>query len=111
VSRNPDSVASQELVARGVEVVKANFDDPASLGPAVEGAHAVFAVTDFWGPVRNPANESKVKPRQTVDEWGHHNEMQQAKNIVDAVAKVTSLKRFIWSGLSSMKKWSKGNCT
>jgi uncharacterized protein YbjT (DUF2867 family) len=75
VSRNPDSVASQKLVARGVEVVKANLDNPASLGPAVEGADAVFAVTDFWAPVRNPANESKVKPRQTVDEWDHHNEM------------------------------------
>lgn len=62
VTRNPDSAASQKLAARGVEIVKADLDDPGSLDPAVEGANAVFAVTDFESPVRNPANQSKAKP-------------------------------------------------
>jgi NmrA-like family len=100
----PTASPLKSFFARGLEVVKANVDDPASLGPAVEGSYAVFAVTDFWEPVRKSANKSKVKPRQTVNEWGYHNKMQQAKNIVDHVANITSLKRLIWSGLSSVKK-------
>ncbi len=111
VTRNPDSAASKALAARGVEVVKADVDDPASLGPVVEGANAVFSVTDFWGPLRDPANQSKVKPGQTINEWGYYNELRQAKNIIDAVAKVESLDRFVWSGLSAVKKWSKGKYT
>lgn len=74
----------------------------------MENATAVFAVTDFWGPVRDPANHAKLKPGQTINEWGYHNELHQATNIIDAVAKTASLKRFIWSGLSAAKKWSKG---
>lgn len=111
VTRNPQSAASQRLAARGVEVVKADVNDPASLGPAVEDADAVFAVTDFWSPIRDPANQSKVKSGQTINEWGYHNELQQAKNIIDAVAKVASMDRFVWSGLSAAKKWSKGKYT
>jgi NmrA-like family len=111
VTRNTESSASQKLAARGVEMVKADVDDRASLPLAVEGANAVFAVTDFWSPIRDPANQSKVKPGQTINEWGYHNELQQAKNIMDAVAKVEPLERFVWSGLSAAKKWSKGKYT
>jgi NmrA-like family len=111
VTRNPDSEASQKLVARGVEVVKADVDDPTSLGPAVEGANAIFAVTDFWTPLRDPANQSKVEPGQTINEWAYHHELQAAKNIIDAVAKIEPLERFVWSALSSVKKWSEGKYT
>jgi uncharacterized protein YbjT (DUF2867 family) len=79
VTRNPGSSASQNLAALGVELVKADLDDPASLAPAVDGANAVFAMTDFWEPLRDPANQSKLKPGQNINEWGYHTELQRGK--------------------------------
>lgn len=64
VTRNPDKPAARELKEQGVEVVEvryvmnqsmpsppidilqADLDKPESLGPAVQGAYAVFAVTN-----------------------------------------------------------------
>ena len=50
ISRNPDSEAGRALVARGVEVVKGDLADPASLRAAFEGSHGAFVVTNFWDP-------------------------------------------------------------
>ena len=36
VTRNPGSEAAQKLVAQGIEVVQANYDDEASLVKALE---------------------------------------------------------------------------
>lgn len=44
-TRNPDSPGAQALATQGVEVVKADVEDPASLRKAFEGAHTVFANT------------------------------------------------------------------
>jgi uncharacterized protein YbjT (DUF2867 family) len=79
VIHNPGSSASQNLAALGVELVKADLDDPASLAPAVDGAHAVFAMTDTWEPLRDPANQSKLKPSQSINEWGYHTELRRAR--------------------------------
>ncbi|KAJ7752924.1 hypothetical protein B0H16DRAFT_1459642 [Mycena metata] len=51
ITRNPDSEASQKLKARGVEVVKADTADKASLISALQGSEAVFGVTlSVWSP-------------------------------------------------------------
>ncbi|KAL8653254.1 MAG: hypothetical protein Q9210_002208 [Variospora velana] len=44
-TRDPSKAKAQELVKRGIEVVKADVDDTASLEKAFEGAHIVFANT------------------------------------------------------------------
>jgi len=44
-TRDPDSPGAQALADQGVEVVKADVEDPASLRKAFEGAHTVFANT------------------------------------------------------------------
>ncbi|KAI4122516.1 MAG: hypothetical protein LQ338_005785 [Usnochroma carphineum] len=44
-TRDPGKPNAQELVKKGVEVVKADVDDAASLRKAFEGAHVVFANT------------------------------------------------------------------
>lgn len=44
-TRDPSQASSQALAKKGVEVVKAEVDDAASLKRAFEGAHAVFANT------------------------------------------------------------------
>lgn len=58
-SRNPESDGARALAARGVEVVKADLLDPASLVPFFAGAHGAFIVTNFWDPTQM-ARETEV---------------------------------------------------
>lgn len=48
ITRNPASQAARSLASAGVEVVRANVDDEASLTAALHGAHGVFFATLFW---------------------------------------------------------------
>src|SRR5205085_155432 len=48
ITRKPDSDKARALAAKGVEVVAADADDPASLLPALRGAYGAFCVTNFW---------------------------------------------------------------
>ncbi len=50
--RNPASDAAKLLAKRGVELVKADILDIASMGPVFEGAYGVFIVTNFWDPAQ-----------------------------------------------------------
>ncbi|KAG8805136.1 NmrA-like domain-containing protein 1 [Serendipita sp. 399] len=78
VTRYPDSDAARALAARGVEVVKADLNDPASLLPIMNGAYGVLGVTDFWE--------------------AFHAEEKQGKDLVDA-AKAAGIQHFVWSTL------------
>ncbi|MFJ9445394.1 NmrA/HSCARG family protein [Kitasatospora sp. NPDC101235] len=49
LTREPDSPAAAELAALGAEVVHADFDDPASLVAALDGAGALFAMSTPFG--------------------------------------------------------------
>ena len=51
-TRNPESEAARALAARGVELVKADLLEPASLRGAFEGSHGAFVVTNFWDPAQ-----------------------------------------------------------
>ncbi|KAJ7760843.1 NAD(P)-binding protein [Mycena maculata] len=95
VSRNPDSDAAKALKAQGVEVVKGDLFDLASIKEALKGSDVVFGVTNFWDP--------SVFPGTTNGEG----EIQQGKNLVDAATAV-GIKFFVWSGLPSSKVLSKG---
>ncbi|KAJ6452645.1 hypothetical protein C8R45DRAFT_847709, partial [Mycena sanguinolenta] len=48
ITRDPDSEASKMLKARGVELVKADAVERASLVAALHGSEAVFAVRWSW---------------------------------------------------------------
>lgn len=111
LTRNTDSKKATALKDRGVEPVSADVNSPSTLATAFAEATAIYAVTDFWGPFLDPANKAKVKEGQTINQWAYEHELQQAKNIIDAAAQIPTLTHFIWSGLSSAKKWSKGKCT
>lgn len=50
LTRNTSSASAQALTAKGVEMIAADVDDFSSLRRAFDGAEAIFAVTDFWGP-------------------------------------------------------------
>ena len=51
-SRNPQRDAAKALARRGVDVVKADLLDAASLHPLLEGAYGAFVVTNFWDPAQ-----------------------------------------------------------
>jgi uncharacterized protein YbjT (DUF2867 family) len=79
LTRKPESERAQKLAAAGVEVVKGDLGDPASLAAAVKGVHGVFSVTDFW-------------------EHGHDKEIAHGKNLADA-AQAAGVKHFVYSSV------------
>ena len=88
-------------------MVQADLDDPSTLLPAFQGAHAIYSVTDFW-QFYKPSNASKLKPGQKMNEFCYDCEIQQGKNIAHAAAQVPTLERFVCSSLSNVRKWSGG---
>ena len=88
-SRDPASDAARALVARGVEVVRADLLDPSSLRTALAGAHGAFVVTNFWDPVQ--------MPRET----------EIGAAAVQA-ARAAGVKHLIWSTLPDSEKLTGG---
>jgi hypothetical protein len=111
ITRNPSSDKAYALTVKGAQVVQADLDSPESLEKAFQGAHVIFAVSDFWGLYGDPANKDKPNPGQPLNVWAAEHESQQLQNVVDVAAKVTTLDRFIISSLSNATKWSKGKYT
>ncbi|RDW73589.1 hypothetical protein BP5796_07031 [Coleophoma crateriformis] len=83
-----------------------------SLQEVFKDANLVFGNTAFdAAPIIFPTEESvaKLKPGQTAGEFALDKELQQGKNIADAVASMgDSSELFMWSSLSDSKKWSGG---
>ncbi len=52
VTRDPSKPKGQALAEKGVELVKADLSDKDSVIKAIEGSHAVFAVTNCRSPVQ-----------------------------------------------------------
>ncbi|GAA5942190.1 hypothetical protein JCM3775_001348 [Rhodotorula graminis] len=92
LTREPSGDKAQALLAKHkaevdagrLTVVQASLDDVEGLKTALEGAHAVFGMT-----TPSPS------------------EVQQGKNLVDAV-KAAGVEHLIWSGLPSVAKLSGG---
>ncbi|EJD46337.1 NAD(P)-binding protein [Auricularia subglabra TFB-10046 SS5] len=83
--RDPDAPKARELAAiPGVELVTVNLDDVQTLVAAYQGADAVFGLTV-------PSDD----------------EVTQGKNMADA-AKAAGVRHFVWSGLESVQRRTKG---
>ncbi|KAJ7160258.1 hypothetical protein C8R46DRAFT_1107529 [Mycena filopes] len=91
ISRDPDSEAALKLKAQGVEVVKGDAFDKASLVNALQGSEAVFSLTT---PIYPLSDEGP-------------NELVAGMNILEA-AKEVGVKFFIFSSLPSISKISGG---
>ncbi|MCJ1305246.1 hypothetical protein MMC08_008060 [Hypocenomyce scalaris] len=91
VTRNTSSETAQALSSQGVEMVTAHFDDTESLVKACEGAHAIFAVTNFWEHIftNGPIRAGEI-------------EYAQALNLFRAASSsLPTLTHLIWSTLPS----------
>ncbi|KAK5697444.1 hypothetical protein LTR97_007582 [Elasticomyces elasticus] len=112
ITRNPASQASRDVQALGVDIVKADNDDLASLKAALSGATHVFANTDSNQHIFYAMKHPEVLgPGETPLTYARDIEMQQGRNIVEALAATESLESVVWSTLASPAKWSKGKYT
>ncbi|MEU8962025.1 NmrA family NAD(P)-binding protein [Streptomyces sp. NPDC048491] len=84
--RDPRSKPARAIEALGAELVRADLSDRASLGPAVEGARAVFSV------------QMPPMTRNGVDFAG---ELAQAMHLIDA-AKGAGVRQFVQSSTSGV---------
>src|SRR5512145_1378893 len=48
LTRHPDGEKARALAALGVEIVKGDFDDPASLRRPLDGVWGMFSVQNTW---------------------------------------------------------------
>jgi hypothetical protein len=112
VTRDPTSPNAVALASRGVEVVAGDFDDPSSLDAAFKDASVIFSTTDYWQAFASPAlRDRAVASGQNIGVYTREYETQQSKNIIDAAAKVSTLKRFVFSSLPNVAKLSEGKYT
>ena len=112
ITRKPSSAKAQELARQGVQIVQADLDDPDSLTSAFKGANAIFAVTDFWQFVQDPAAQETAELQGiSLNEACFLKEVQQGKNLFDAAARVVStneLENMVFSSLADTRTISKG---
>jgi uncharacterized protein YbjT (DUF2867 family) len=88
LTRDPGSDSAKQLQALGAETAAADLADPATLGPALEGAHGVFSVQNFWLP-----------------DVGYEGEIAQGKNLADA-AKAAGVKHFVYTSVGGAERES-----
>lgn len=112
LTRNVSSPAAAALASLGVEVVRADLDDIASIKDAFHGANAIFSVTNYWEPFFRPDCRAGAKELGiSCRKYAYDVEYQQGRNIADAAAaNVNSLDEngFLVSTLSHAGKCSGG---
>src|SRR5690349_15709486 len=76
ITRDPQKPASQSLKSRGVEILKADMEDAASLYPAMQGVYGVFSLQNYWetgvgyqGEIRQAQNLAQVARDQNVSHF------------------------------------------
>jgi uncharacterized protein YbjT (DUF2867 family) len=82
--RDPGAAAATALAERGVEVVRGDLENPASLETAVRGVQGVYSVQDFWAV-------------------GARREVQQGKNLADA-ARRAGVEHFVYSSVGGAER-------
>jgi uncharacterized protein YbjT (DUF2867 family) len=84
LTRAPDTKAAKALADSGVELVRADLEDPASLEAAVRGVHGIYSVQDFWAV-------------------GARREVMQGKNLADAARKA-GVEHFVYSSVGGAER-------
>lgn len=97
ITRKPTSPKAQALAAQGVEVVSADLNSYDSLVPAFAGAHAIFAVTDFWELFVSMGPKAAMEIEAT-----------QGINMARAAMATPTLQHYVWSTLPDTEKITSG---
>ena len=84
LTRNPNAPPAQELTRQGVEVMRGDLEDPASLERAARGVYGVYSVQDFWSV-------------------GAKREVNQGKNLAEA-AKKAGVEHFVYSSVGGAER-------
>jgi uncharacterized protein YbjT (DUF2867 family) len=79
LTRNPDRPLAKGLAAAGVEIVRGDLNDRASLDPLVKDVSGVYSVQNFF-------------------EAGYAGEVRQGKNLADA-AQAAGVRHFLYSSV------------
>lgn len=107
-TRDPSSAKARALSAKGIEIAQADLNDVASLQRAFHNATLIFGVTDFWTIFQDPQSSLRKRRDQELVEYCHDVELQQGKNLADAAAVVSTLKRYIFSSMANATRTSSG---
>ena len=86
VTRKPEGDAAKSLAQLGAEVVAADLDDAASVQRAMQGAHGVYCVTNFW------------------EHFSPDKELKQAETLAEA-ARRERVGHVIWSTLEDTRRF------
>ncbi|EUC46540.1 hypothetical protein COCMIDRAFT_92722 [Bipolaris oryzae ATCC 44560] len=116
LTRNPGSPKAKEWANKGVEIVKGDHDDLESLKAAFQGAHAIFAVTDWAGCYSRVAGDETLqseaaKAGLSLEEYAGHLETLQGINLATAASDpnvLSTLERYVFSTLAPVKQISGG---
>lgn len=115
VTRNASSAAAKALIAKGVEIVTADLDNQSSWDGVLNGAHAIFAITDFWAKFTEAYPRLSKESKRATGEYASAEEIRRARTVVDAASKILKdeglLEIFIYSSLPSYKELSGGKYT
>ena len=112
ITRDTKKEAAEEMTAQGVELVRADLDDQASLLEAFRGASAIFANTDFFLHLFAALDMGEDQLRgQTPNQYAYRREVEQNLNAAAAASEPSVLKtldRFVLSSLGDARTLSGG---
>jgi uncharacterized protein YbjT (DUF2867 family) len=97
LTRNPESERAKALSAMGVEMVKGDLGDLASLERAFSGANVIFAITDYYENFWTEGWEKSMDIEYT-----------QGTNMAKAASKVPTLEHYLWSTLPHSTRITEG---
>jgi hypothetical protein len=116
LTRNPGSAKAKEWASKGVEIVKGDHDDLESLTAAFQGAHAIFAVTD-WAACYSRVTDDKALQEKakaagmSFEEYAGDLEKLQGINVATAATDsgvLSTLEKFVFSTLAAVQRTSGG---
>lgn len=106
ITRDPSSQNALHWAAEGVEIVKGDLDDTASLRAAFQGANAIFANTDFFSHMFDGTHGP-----DTALQYAFDREVEQGMNVAHAASDPSvlgTLEHFVYSSLSDASRCSGG---
>ncbi|EHK39351.1 hypothetical protein TRIATDRAFT_48067 [Trichoderma atroviride IMI 206040] len=109
ITRNPSSQNALHWAAEGVEIVKGDLDDTASLRAAFQGANAIFANTDFFSHMFDGTHGP-----DTALQYAFDREVEHGENVARAASDssvLRTLEHFVYSSLSDASRCSGGKYT